>query len=200
MIPTLYEKFQPWSRTGSIYIISDTHFEDEFCKDRDLNWISPEEQIGILKKVLTKQDSLIHLGDVGNPDYLDELKCYKILITGNHDKKGEMKNHFQEMYDGPLFISDKLLLSHEPIYGLEKFCFNIHGHNHSGTHFTYNTTLNYFTHLNMAANVSEYQPVNLGKFIKAGYLNKMSNYHRLTIDNALDKKGDFKNDPHKRTN
>lgn len=29
MIDTLYDKFKPWSAKGSVYIISDTHFEDE---------------------------------------------------------------------------------------------------------------------------------------------------------------------------
>ena len=32
MIPTLYEKFKPWSEKGSVYIISDTHFDDSDCK------------------------------------------------------------------------------------------------------------------------------------------------------------------------
>ncbi|MBP3507937.1 MAG: hypothetical protein J6K43_16260 [Lachnospiraceae bacterium] len=32
MIPTLYEPFRHWSDGGSVYILSDLHFDDEDCK------------------------------------------------------------------------------------------------------------------------------------------------------------------------
>ena len=38
---------------------------------------------------------------------------------------------FKEVYSGPLFISDKILLSHEPVIGLY-YCLNIHSHSHQG--------------------------------------------------------------------
>ena len=66
MIPSLYPTFRErWSATGSVYIISDTHFDDADCKFMDPNWISPAEHIAILKKKIHKGDTLIHLGDVG---------------------------------------------------------------------------------------------------------------------------------------
>ncbi len=188
MIKSLYEKFQPWSATGSIYIISDTHFEDKDCKFMDKHWLNPNIAINILKKRVHRNDTLIHLGDVGNPDYIDELKCYKVLITGNHDVLSKVSSHFDEVYTGPLFIADRILLSHEPIYGLEKFCINIHGHDHSGTIYRYNEDLDYITHLNMASNICNYIPINLGAVIKNGLLSKVENYHRITIDTATEKK------------
>ena len=141
MINSLYEKFKPWSRSGSIFIISDTHFEDADCKLMDVSWLNPTLAINILKKRIHRNDTLIHLGDVGNADYIDELKCYKVLITGNHDVLSKVSSHFNEVYTGPLFIADRILLSHEPIFGLEKFCINIHGHDHSGTMYRYNEDL-----------------------------------------------------------
>ena len=51
MIKTLYNIFQRWSENGSVWIISDTHFDDSDCKLMDSRWISPEEHISILKKV-----------------------------------------------------------------------------------------------------------------------------------------------------
>ena len=54
----------------------------------------------------------------------------KVLILGNHDAKGAYKNYFDEIYTGPLFIAEKILLSHEPVYGLP-WCLNIHGHDHN---------------------------------------------------------------------
>ena len=75
MIKTLYEKFQPWSSKGSVYIISDTHFDDFDCKLMDPGWIAPQEHVDIIKKKCHKNDTLIHLGDVGNPEYLKQIKC-----------------------------------------------------------------------------------------------------------------------------
>lgn len=182
MISSLYEKFKPWSSTGSVYIISDTHFDDSDCKLMDPNWISPQEHMKIIKRDVRKTDTLIHLGDVGNPAYLDELKCHKVLITGNHDKLSIVAEHFDEVYTGPLFIADRLLLSHEPIVGMEQICYNIHGHDHEGT-FRHN-------HINLASNVYHFRLFNLGASIKGGLLSQIENYHRRTIEKATDKKKD----------
>ena len=81
MITTLYEKFQDWSRSGSIYIVSDTHFEDDDCYLMDKDWIAPEEHIRIIKAKVHRNDTLIHLGDVGNPVWLNEIKAYKVLSS-----------------------------------------------------------------------------------------------------------------------
>lgn len=43
-------------------------------------------------------------------------------------------------------------------------------------------------HINLAANVCGYTPVNLGKLIKEGVLSDISNIHRMTIDNATMRK------------
>lgn len=184
MIKSLYPIFQKWSATGSVYIISDTHFDDTDCKFMDPNWIPAQTATDILKKKIHKPDTLIHLGDVGDATYLDQLRCYKILITGNHDVLSKVASHFDEVYTGPLFIADRILLSHEPIYGMEKFALNIHGHRHDGVWFEYREDLDYVTHINMASNVCNYMPINLGKIIENGQLTKIPNYHRITIDNA----------------
>ena len=177
----LYPCFKHWLEYDSIWIISDTHFDDSDCKIIDPNWITPEEHIQILKKDLNKQTVLIHLGDVGNPKYLDELKCYKVLITGNHDKMGIVADHFDEVYTGPLFIADRILLSHEPIMRMEDFCWNIHGHIHHPNKFLIH-------HTNLASNVCKYQLFNLGASIKGGLLSQIENYHRKTIETAKNKK------------
>ena len=180
MINSLYDKFKPWSAKGSIFIISDTHFDDADCKFMDPNWITPQEHMNILKKDIHKGDTLIHLGDVGDASYLDELKCYKVLITGNHDVLSKVASHFDEVYTGPLFIADRLVLSHEPLDGLENFAMNIHGHDHGHT-FRHN-------HINLAANVYHFRLFHLGPAIKAGLLSQIENYHRITIQLAEEKK------------
>lgn len=180
MIDSLYEIFQPWSEKGSVYVISDTHFEDNDCSLMDKNWITPNEQIKILKQFAHKNDTLIHLGDVGNPEYLKQLKCRKVLIMGNHDVSiTKFKPYFDEIYDGPLFIGEKILLSHEPIDGLD-FCLNIHGHDHNGNYRK--------NHINVAANICNYTPINLKEVIKQGAISNIETIHRETINNAIERK------------
>lgn len=48
MITTLYEPFRHWSEGGSVYILSDTHFDDTDCKLMDPGWITPDEQLKII--------------------------------------------------------------------------------------------------------------------------------------------------------
>ena len=115
MILTLYEPFRHWSDDGSVYILSDLHFDDE-------------------------------------------------------------------IYTGPLFIAEKILLSHEPVYGLT-WCLNIHGHDHNNME-PYKEGCK---HINLAANVCGYTPINLGKIIKEGVLADVPSIHRMTIDRQVER-------------
>ena len=184
MIPTLYEPFQHWSDGGSVYIISDLHFADSACKLMDPNWITPEEQVVIINRMALKNDTFVCLGDVGDPKYIPMIRARKkILILGNHDARAKYKDLFSEVYTGALFISDKILLSHEPVYGLS-WCLNIHGHDHNGTE----AYAEGCKHINLAANVCGYTPINLGKIIKDGILSGIDSIHRQTIDRATERK------------
>lgn len=181
MIQALYDKFKPWSQRGSVYIMSDTHFDDEDCRKMDKNWITPEEQLKIINSMVHKTDTLILLGDVGNIEYIKRIKGYKVLIMGNHDTgANKFKEVFDEVYEGPVMISEKILLSHEPIFGLD-WCLNIHGHDHA------NRTNDEY-HLNLAANVCGFTPISLGEYIKRHGLSKIKSLHRDTIDNATERK------------
>ena len=230
MIPTLYPIFQHWSKNGSVYIISDTHFGDPDREYMGYN-ITEEEQIKILKKTVHKQDTLVHLGDVGDPSYFKDFPCYKVLIMGNHDqsktkfeqkdaiidldnltdeeiklkerkkeidywsyefhrpfKRGYKSNNlFNEIYTGPLWIAEKLVLSHEPIRielstSMDYIVYNIHGHDHS------KQELRDLVHLNLAQNIYGYEPLNLKKFIEEGYLKYIPSIHRATIDHQTKRK------------
>lgn len=82
---------------------------------------------------------------------------------------------FDEVYDGPLFISPKLLLSHEPID--YPYALNIHGHDHS----------NWYRgpwHTNMCAEYIDYTPVSLKMIVSSGVLKDIQDIHRATIDKA----------------
>lgn len=185
MIKTLYPIFQHWSNTGSIFLISDTHFYDI---DRSLMGyqITEQEQIYLLESSVHKGDTLIHLGDVGNPILLNKLKCYKVLIMGNHDNS-DTKQYFNEVYNGPLWIAEKLILSHEPLnlkldMTMTPVAFNIHGHNHN------KEFLNDNYHLNIAQNVFGYFPLNLKYFIQSGILKKIDSIHRAAINKQIEEK------------
>lgn len=180
MIATLYEPFRHWSEGGSVYILSDLHFDDEDCKLMSPDWITPQEQLDIINKVVMSSDTFVCLGDVGKAKYIKEINTRKkILILGNHDAKGQYRNCFDEIYTGPVFIADRILLSHEPVYGLP-WCLNIHGHDHNGVE-PYKEGCK---HINLAANVCGYTPLNLGRIIKDGALSDVPSIHRLTIDAA----------------
>lgn len=84
---------------------------------------------------------------------------------------------FDEVYDGPLIIAPKIVLSHEPLPTMP-FWLNIHGHDHAGT------ICKDGYHVNVAANVIGYTPISLGDIIKNGFLSGIQDIHRMTIDRA----------------
>ena len=190
MIKTLYPCFQHWSAKGSVYLVSDTHF---FDNDREVMGYNIPESVQLERIISTchKNDTLIHLGDVGSVEWMNKIKAYKVLIMGNHDQSiEEMRKYFDEVYSGPLWISQKLVLSHEPLITqtwstVETIAFNIHGHDHDDTKRDY--------HLNLAQNVFGYLPLNLKYFIEQGYLKSINDIHRTTIDYATMKKNIRKN-------
>jgi len=185
MIKSLYKTFQHWSETGSVYFFSDPHFDDVDCKIMNPNWISAEDQIKIINSMVCKNDYLILLGDVGNEKRLAELKCKNIvLLTGNHDRGCAIYEPYcKEVYDGPLFIADRILISHEPVNGLENMCVNIHGHCHNSKWGMFGD----IGHVNVAADVAEWKPYSLKDMIvKDKILVNAINYHRFTIDYATE--------------
>lgn len=70
MIKTLYNTFRHWSSTGSVWIISDTHFDDPDCKHMDEYWIS--SQFRNIKNFAKKFKK--------NTDY-DLAVCYATYVT-----------------------------------------------------------------------------------------------------------------------
>ena len=81
---------------------------------------------------------------------------------------------FDEVYEGPLMIAEKLILSHEPID--VPWAYNIHGHDHQG-HKRKN-------HTNVCVDVTGYQPINMNQWMKSGAMAHVETIHRTTIDFA----------------
>lgn len=85
---------------------------------------------------------------------------------------------FDEVYEGPVMIGEKLILSHEPVD--IPWAFNIHGHDHAGAKRK--------NHLNVCADVIGYMPVNINQFMKSGAMSHIETIHRETIDKAIVRK------------
>lgn len=175
MIPTLYDCFKHWSDGRAVYIVSDTHFDDQDCKYMCKTWPTPEEHIQKINRYTQMGATLIHLGDVGDPTYMNLINAkYKVLITGNHDAGASIyKPYFDEVYTGPLMIGNKLILSHEPL--LAPWAFNIHGHDHN----IWNHGDQY--HFNCAANVVDFNLINLEDLIRSGVTKGVTDIHKMTV-------------------
>ena len=85
---------------------------------------------------------------------------------------------FDEVYEGPLVIGEKLILSHEPLD--TPWAYNIHGHDHAGKERT--------NHLNVCSDVINYEPINLNQLLKNGLTSEVQTIHRDTIDKATKRK------------
>lgn len=167
MIKQLYDCFQHWGKYGRIWLYSDPHFDD----DELPNWVSAQEQVENINKVASRGDTLIILGDIGNPVHIKDIKVkYKILICGNHDKgKSNYVDYFDEIYCGPLFISPKILLSHEPIN--LPFGVNIHGHTHGSC-----------DKYNVCSDCINFTPVCLDVLVREGMCKNILNIHEKRLD------------------
>ena len=86
MIAGLYECFNHWHEKGTVYVISDLHFGDKELAAGLPSRPTDEQLVNIINSTVGKSDTLIVLGDCGDPEYVSKLKGYKILIAGNHDK------------------------------------------------------------------------------------------------------------------
>lgn len=173
-----------------------------------------ELQIKNINEIVHRNDTLILLGDVGNIEYIKRLKAgKKILITGNHDRDTEYYQRritynekfdpafiglpdnsykplldnklFDEVYAGPLMISDKIILSHEPIVPCPRYLVNLHGHTHDRP-----DVYEFVEHLyyNFCAEAIGFRPVSLGELIKHGLLSHIDDIHRVAIDRAIERK------------
>jgi calcineurin-like phosphoesterase family protein len=184
-IAGMYDLFnEKWCKQ-TIWLISDTHFGDEDLRAGIPDRISDDEIVKRINAKVGRKDTIIHLGDVGDVEYIKKLRGYKILICGNHDAGAtNYEGIFDEVYTGPLMVGEKLLLSHEPVD--IPWAFNIHGHDHAGT--------GRKNHLNCCIDAHkkqfglEWEPINMNQIMKTGLLSKTESIHRITIDDATERK------------
>ena len=175
----LYKPFSHWGEKGGVWVISDTHFGEDDLKYAYPNRPDDETLLKQINQKVGKNGYLIHVGDVGDIEFAKRLKGYKILICGNHDQGPEYyKDVFDEVYAGPVLISPKIMLCHEPIE--YPYAYVIHGHDHSGAFCEYGR-------MNVCCDVIGYSPINFNAFLKSGKLKECRNIERDTIDKATER-------------
>lgn len=182
-LPGVYDMFlEKWKDYQTVWVISDTHFGDEELAAGMPDRLMGEHLVKLINSKVGRKDVLIHLGDVGDLEFAKQLRGHKVLIMGNHDSgKTNYADIFDEVYEGPVMLGEKLLLSHEPIN--VPWAFNIHGHDHAGKH-VHKGGLN----VCIDANGMGYCPINLNQFLKSGPTANIQSLHRGTIDKAVDRK------------
>lgn len=122
--------------------IADTHLFDSYS----LDWRAPqtleeyaEDLIESWNSVVQDNDTVIHVGDVGNfskatLEVLHQLKGHKVLVLGNHDQfwhfgestRGIFEGVYDHIQQPGLFIKHKPTTERE----LEEGTYYIHGHHH----------------------------------------------------------------------
>lgn len=81
------------------------------------------------------------------------------------------------VFEGPVLVSEKLILSHEPID--VPWAYNIHGHVHDVAKLENGT--------NVCLDACDYKPLNFKQFMKSGAIGSVKSLHRDIIDNATER-------------
>jgi len=165
-----------------IYVISDTHFGHEKIKGYCQRPDDHEERLMASMKVASRNDCLIHLGDVcidsgkediWNEGFIGSLACRKILVLGNHDNKS-WSWYMEHGWD---FVCDSFKLqyagfnicfSHKPQPWDGDWEINVHGHLHNLGHRDKEFKELKRWHRLYAPELQNYQLVELSKFVQTG--------------------------------
>lgn len=166
------------------YYTSDLHFNHKniikhchrpFYNIKNMN----DTIINNFNQILKPKDSLYILGDLGwemkncesIANLVAQIKCKKILITGNHDKdiikKEELRNQFKEIYD-MYSLKDgdyNITLCHYPMLVWNKSnkgSYHFYGHIHK--HTLEHTAKNSF---NVGVDVCNFKPLTAKQIIKS---------------------------------
>lgn len=123
---------------------------------------------------LKPEDEFWVLGDWGNTSYLyllDMFPCKACFVYGNHDMqvdRSKFEEHFYEVYEYPVWLSNKLVVSHVPVAVYED-SINVHGHLHG-------CVLDSPNHMNASLHVNDYSLLK-GQNVD-GQFGKLPKYNR----------------------
>ena len=151
------------------FLLGDLHFGNDgmFNRSYSKKFNTKEKYIKAVIKnynsIVNEKHTVLFLGDLGKSEilkeYIPKMKGRKILILGNHDKysKKFYNELFDEVYSGPVFISPRIVVSHEPI-PVEKGVLTVHGHTHY-------VMLKSDQHINICVEHTDYRPVSVKSIV-----------------------------------
>lgn len=113
MLPGIYDSFQHWGeKHQTVWIYSDPHFNDDELAGGIKDRPSVEEQVKRINAKCGRRDCLIVLGDVGDIEYVRQLRAeYKVLIMGNHDagSSNYKRQIIKEIYDQDKYTKEQAI-------------------------------------------------------------------------------------------
>lgn len=117
MIKGLYKPFEHWGKNTCL-VISDTHFDDPDLIHPYSDRPTAAEQVKLINSKVGKNDTLIILGDVGNVEWVKQLRGYKVLVMGNHDSGASnyQRHIFKQKFDKGLFQKHEALDEMKRLY------------------------------------------------------------------------------------
>ena len=120
MLAGIYDSFQHWGeKHQTIWIYSDSHFNDDELAGGIKGRPSAEEQVKRINAKCGRRDCLVVLGDVGDIDYVRQLRAeYKVLIMGNHDagSTNYKRQVIHKVYDQDEYTKEQVIEEMKALY------------------------------------------------------------------------------------
>ena len=110
MVTGLYNIFNRLWGMQTIWLYSDPHFGETEEESGLVNKPTDAEQVQRINSKVGRKDTIIFLGDIGDPSWLKGIRGYKVLITGNHDTgiSNYQRNRFQRSFDADEWQKDEV--------------------------------------------------------------------------------------------
>ena len=118
MVTGLYNIFNRLWGMQTIWLYSDPHFGETEEESGLVNKPTDAEQVQRINSKVGRKDTIIFLGDIGDPSWLKGIRGYKVLITGNHDTgiSNYQRNRFQRSFDADEWQKDEVYLEMKQEY------------------------------------------------------------------------------------
>ena len=102
----------------TIWLYSDPHFGETEEESGLVNKPTDAEQVQRINSKVGRKDTIIFLGDIGDPSWLKGIRGYKVLITGNHDTgiSNYKRDRFQRSFDADEWQKDEVYLEMKQEY------------------------------------------------------------------------------------
>lgn len=118
MVTGLYNIFNTLWGMQTIWLYSDPHFGETEEESGLVNKPTDAEQVQRINSKVGRKDTIIFLGDIGDPSWLKGIRGYKVLITGNHDTgiSNYQRDRFQRSFDADEWQKDEVYLEMKQEY------------------------------------------------------------------------------------